>query len=555
MIRLLLTIGAATIAATTLIAFAPGDWTGDQRSLEIVYRDGAPVVYEVDASTRVLPTHVFGSTEISVELGDGFNASNTVEVAVIVEDADYSPGLGDLEVFLVDEMGSVEIVPVLTADDGRFNAARRPPVKAAVVLAVLGIAVVLWITEVVPLFVTSLGIPVVFTVAEVGTASDTLAPFFDPIIVLFFGGFLMAQAMRRVDLDHLLAVTIVDVAGRGPVRLYVALVALAAFMSMWMSNTAAVTVLIPIALAVTKPLESETYRKTVVLGIAYGATIGGVGSAIGTPANPIAITFIERLTGREISFVEWFAFGLPVVVLFLPLMAIYLWHIGNVDVDRSRFGHAAEVAGLQRAEAGGLTWPQMQVILVFATVMTLWLTQTMHGVNTGVIALGGALVLFVLGLLETDDLGHISWPTLLTFGGGLTLGSFMVRTGTSDWVVTRLAGIGEWPQFLAIAVVAVVALGLTTVASNTATAATLIPLAIPLAGLIGAEPVMLVVVIAVASSIDFALVIGTPPTMLAYDTKLFTAREILAKGIPLDLLGLAVVLVAVVPLWVLFGLV
>ncbi len=132
------------------------------------------------------------------------------------------------------------MVPVLQFEDGQFGASRRPADGSAVVLAILGAAIVLWVTEAVPLFVTSLAIPIVLAVAEVATAGDALAPFFDPIIVLFFGGFLMAQAMRRAGLDRLVAITIVDIAGRGAIRLYVALLALAAFLSMWMSNTAAV---------------------------------------------------------------------------------------------------------------------------------------------------------------------------------------------------------------------------------------------------------------------------------------------------------------------------
>ena len=187
--------------------------------------------------------------------------------------------------------------------------------------------------------------------------------------------------------------------------------------------------------------------------------------------------------------------------------------------------------------------------------MALWLSQSRHGVNTGIVALGGAVALFVLGRLEPDDLSEISWPTLLTFGGGLTLGTFMVTTGTSDWLVAQLTDVGSWPELMAVTAVAFAALALTTVASNTAAAATLIPLAIPLAGIIGVEPVLLVAVVAIATSVDFALVIGTPPTMLAYSTDLFSVREIFAKGAPLDIAGIALLVLLVVPIWRLIGVV
>ncbi len=261
------------------------------------------------------------------------------------------------------------------------------------------------------------------------------------------------------------------------------------------------------------------------------------------------------MIGRKvITFGEWFGFGLPMVITFLPIMAGYLWVVSGVQVSSERFEHAAAIADEQRSSAGPLTRPQVEVVAVFGAVMALWLTQSWHDLNTGIVALAGAIALFVLGRLETADLGRISWPTLLTFGGGLTLGRFMVTTGTSDWMVTRLDGLGDWPDLLAVLAVAIVALVLTTVASNTAAAATLIPLAVPLAGIIGVEPVLLVVVVAVASSVDFALVIGTPPTMLAYSTQLFTVREILRKGAPLDAVGIVLLVLVVVPIWRLLGL-
>ncbi len=547
----------AAAVALGLGWLAPDDWSTGPGMLEVDYLGdlGLTAPVEVGSTEPVEVVEDLGAVTISASAPAGLALDGSIEIVVDVDDPGRRPALGDVDVTIVTPDGSREIVPVYRADGGRFEASRQPADGSAVVLAILGAAIVLWVTEAVPLFVTSLAIPVALAVAEVGPARDTLAPFFDPIIVLFFAGFLMAEAMKRAGLDRLVAVTIVAVAGRGPVRLYLTLLALAAFLSMWMSNTAAVTVLLPIALAVTEPLDSLGYRKTVVLGIAYAATIGGVGSAIGTPANPLAISFIERLTGEEITFAEWFGFGLPMVVIFLPVMAAYLWAVARVELPTERFRRAAAVARDERRSAGRLDRAQVEVLSVFGAVMALWLSQSWHDVDTGIIALGGALVLFALGRIESSDLGRISWPTLLTFGGGLTLGTFMVTTGTSDWLVTRLSGVGTWPEILAVTAVAGVALGLTTVASNTAAAATLIPLAVPLAGIIGVEPILLVVVVAVASSVDFALVIGTPPTMLAYSTELFGVREILRTGSLLDVIGIALLVGAVVPLWQLFGLV
>jgi sodium-dependent dicarboxylate transporter 2/3/5 len=173
--------------------------------------------------------------------------------------------------------------------------------------------------------------------------------------------------------------------------------------------------------------------------------------------------------------------------------------------------------------------------------------------ETGIVALGGAVALAVLGRVLPEDLGRISWASLLTFGGGLALGFFVLSTGTSDWIATRLDGLAGIPAPIAILLVASVTLGLTMIASNTAAAAMLIPLAIPLAGITGVDPVLMVLVVAIASSIDFALVIGTPPTMLAYSTRLYTPAQIFRVGIVLDLVGILLLTFGMVWVWSLLG--
>lgn len=525
---------------------APDGWAAGPGSLEIVAGDSDLAVdVEVGSTEPVTVTH----GDLTVELPGGVPTDEAVEVLV----RNASGRTADTEVTLVLPDGTREVVPVLSSTGDEARALRRPPVDSGVAVALLAAVVVLWVSEVVPLHVTALGIPVVLATTGVQPADAALAPFFDPIIVLFFAGFLMARALAGTGLDRLAAAVVVARAGTSPARLLAAMIAASAFASMWMSNTAAVTVLLPVALAVTGPLEAPGYQRTVVLAIAYAATIGGVGSAIGTPANPLAIDFLDQFAGKEISFVEWFRFGVPLLVVFLPLMGLYLWWRGDVRVDPRRFDEARRVARQHQHDAGKLTGHQLQVLGVFGVVVCLWLTQQFHGFNTGIVALGGAVALMVLGRIETADLGRISWPTLLTFGGGLTLGTVLVTSGSADWVVTRLAAVDSWPQWLAVGAVASVALGVTTVASNTASAATLIPLAIPLAGLIDVDPVLLVVVVALASSVDFALVIGTPPTMLAYGTGLFRVRDILRRGILLDVLGLVLVVLVMPPIWDLLG--
>jgi sodium-dependent dicarboxylate transporter 2/3/5 len=480
----------------------------------------------------------------------------TAEIRTSEEGRTIRPALDLYRLAVRLPSGQVERVPIQGWDEKAqaLLATRRPPAGAGVVLGLLGLVVVLWVTEAVPLFVTSLLVPVVLVATGGATPGAALAPFFHPIIALFFGGFLMAEAMRRVGLDHRAAITLVARAGRSPATLFAALVGVSAFLSMWMSNTASTALLVPIALAVTQPIGHLGYRKATVLAIAYAATIGGVGSAIGTPANPLAIEFLRTFADRSISFAEWFAFGLPMVLLFLPLMGAYLWWRSDIRVDGPAFAAAREVAAAELRRLGRPTREQGLVLLVFVAVVLVWLTQTLHGLDTGIVAVAGVVALALLGRLDADDLGRISWSSLLTFGGGLALGLAMVDSGASDWMATRLAGLTGLPQWLGVAVVALVALALTTIASNTATAAMLVPLAIPLAGVLGVSPTLLVLVVAIASSVDFALVIGTPPTMIAYSTRLFRASEIFRLGLVLDLLGIALLLTAVAGIWSLLGL-
>ncbi len=541
----------ALVAATAAALAAPDPWPDGAGEIAVRYRGELVAAAPVTVGATDAVTVRGAGGVVALPGGLPTDAVVEVEVAITAGGATVRPGLDEVRVELTLPDGRRELIPALRWEHGTalLMAARRPPVDAAVVLGLLGLVVVLWVSEAVPLFVTSLAIPVVLVVAGVGDAQEALAPFFHPIIALFFGGFLMAEAMRRVDLDHLAAVTIIARAGHSPVTLFAAMLGVAAFLSMWMSNTAATAVLVPIAIAVTAPLGHPGYRKAVVLGIAYAATIGGVGSAIGTPANPLAIEFLGAYAGRSVTFAGWFAIGLPMVVLFLPLMGVYLWRRSAVQVDPARFAATRRLAAEELERHGPPTRDQATVLAVFAGVVAVWLTQTWHGLDTGIVAVGGAVALAALGKVLPDDLGRISWASLLTFGGGLALGLSLVQTGTSDWVATRLDGLSGVPPLVGTATVALLALALTTVASNTATAAMLIPLAIPLAGVIGVDPVLLVLVVAIASSVDFALVIGTPPTMIAYSTHLYTSREIFRTGIALDVAGVALLVTAVVGIW------
>jgi sodium-dependent dicarboxylate transporter 2/3/5 len=556
-VRRTLAFAAALVAAVAGFAVAPAAWPAGPATLEVRYQDAvqASIPVEIGSAEEVRSAVDGDRLTGTISLPDGAPPDAPLQVVFSVAPGGRLPELHELTLELTLADGRVEPVPIVRSDPeaGTVEGLRRPPVGSAAALGLLGAVVVLWVTEAVPLFVTSLAIPVVLVATGVGDAEEALAPFFHPIIALFFAGFLMAEAMRRTGIDHLAAISLVARAGRSPVSLFLALVGVSAFLSMWMSNTAAATIVLPIALAVTEPMRSIGYRRAVVLGIAYAATVGGLGSAIGTPANPLAIAYLEDFVGREITFVDWFAVGLPMMLLFLPIMVGYLWWRMRARPAAEHFAEARRVARAELTQAGRPSRDQLVVLAVFGAVVLTWLTESFHGLETGIVALGGAVALFVLRRILPEDLGNISWSSLLTFGGGLTLGFFLLSTGTSDWIATRLTGLSAIPPPLAIGAVATLTLGLTMVASNTAAAAMLVPLAIPLAAITGVDPVAMVLVVAIASSIDFALVIGTPPTLLAYSTRLYTPAQIFRVGIILDLVGIVLLSVGVVWIWQLLG--
>jgi sodium-dependent dicarboxylate transporter 2/3/5 len=551
----------AVIAGWLLSLLAPADWEPGQGSATLSYLGNA-VISEpiaIGPTDEISISGSDGAIEIVLTFPNGVPVDSEVVATVAVTNNGEAirPDVTAITITVTLSDDADELIPILGWDEveQHLQALRRPPVDSAFVLGLLGFVVVLWVSEAVPLFVTSLLIPVVLVFGGIATAADATTPFFNPIIVLFFAGFLMAEAMQRCGLDHYIAVSITARAGRRAFGLFMTMLTVTAVLSMFMSNTAAVALLIPIAIAVTAPLADTGFRRALILGIAYAGTIGGVGSAIGTPANQLAIEFLDGFGGRTISFVEWFAFGLPMVVIFVPIMAAYLWKRSKVSVDAERLVEAATIAEEERRALGRPTRDQLVVLIVFGGVVAGWMTQTIHGVHAGIVALAGAVVLFILGRLIPEDLGNISWEALLTFGGGLTLGLYLVRTGTSDYLATRLTALVDVPDVLAVLAVAMITLLLTTVASNTASAAILIPLAIPLSGVLGVSTTGLVIVVAIASSVDFALVVGTPPTMIAYSTGLYNAGEIFRKGILLDLVGIVLLVFVVTRIWEVFGII
>ncbi|MCE7733687.1 MAG: DASS family sodium-coupled anion symporter [Candidatus Heimdallarchaeota archaeon] len=402
----------------------------------------------------------------------------------------------------------------------------------------------LWLTELVPLAATSLMIPVVLVLWNEETAANALSQFSAPIIFLFLAGFLMAEAMKRSKLDIYISYKIFAMIPPNGKILMFSMMCLSAVFSMFMSNTASTAILIPITLQLLKGvnIENAQYKKAVILGIAYAAAIGGVGSMIGTPPNIIAVEMLHQFDPSiEISFVDWFLFGLPIVIIMLPITFTYLWYVYKPVVDEERLKEAKVFVKIRLEEEHRFTFDQVVVTSIFVLIFGLWLTSNIHGISAGIIALLGAVLLFFSGQLKESDLRRINWNALLTFGGGLTLGAMIINTGLADYIGSKAGFISPLPKILIIFCIGAITLIMTAFASNTASAVILIPIVMPLSYVLGLSPILLAIIVATTASIDFAIVVGTPPTMMAYSTKLYSTEEIFRIGVVLDIIGLFVV--------------
>jgi sodium-dependent dicarboxylate transporter 2/3/5 len=335
----------------------------------------------------------------------------------------------------------------------------------AVVAATLATVVILWISEVIPLFVSALiGSFLLLAIGDF-SAETVFQPYFDPVIVLFFGGFILAQGMQKYRLDYRIAHEILKRMGDRPPVFVLGLMLVTAFLSMWMSNTASAAIMIPISIIVLKENGlfhgHSRFARGVVLAVAYAATIGGIGSLVGSPPNAIAAKYLHE-SNVTLDFVEWMLKALPFVVLALLFTWLLLSLFNKPEIDRIRFTYHERK--LDRS--------QKLISIIFLITVAGWLTTKFTGLSAAAVALVPVIGLFALKLLEVGDLAKISWSTLLLFGGGLSLGSAVNEVGIDSWlaglVQDSITGI---PLFAVLLMLVFFGIGVTMVASNTASAA------------------------------------------------------------------------------------
>lgn len=420
----------------------------------------------------------------------------------------------------------------------------EPQLRMALVLLVL--AAGLWITESIPLAATSLLIALLQPLWGIQSFSDALAPFFSPVVVLLLGGFLLAIAVDRHNLDERIGEALLKRLGTKPHWIVLGLMLGTALLSMWISNTAAAALMITIAIPVANRVNDPKgkLQKIMILAVAYAATLGGFMTLIGSPPNAMAAAFLVLPpASTPISFLGWSLFTLPMAFLLIFITWGVLFARFRTEV---KFIPPVETSTKQR----NLTGQQKGTLVIFLLAVILWLTEPFHPLSSSMVAVAVAILLFVVGLLKKEDVKKADWNTLLLFGGGLSLGAALSVSGLADVITNGILTLVPVLGYVGIVILlAVSALLFSMVASNTASASIFIPISISVAVAIGADPVIFAILIAISCSIDFMLPIGTPPNAIAYSTERVTMKDMITTGFALNLLSLLIVLLFVFYIW------
>lgn len=413
-------------------------------------------------------------------------------------------------------------------------------------LSILVFAAVLWLTEAIHLSITAILIPVLAVFFGVFETKAAMSNFANPIIYLFFGGFVLAAALHHQKIDTLIAQKVL-LASKGKLSIAcMMLFGVTALLSMWISNTATAAMMLPLALGILQQLDRESQHNTYVfmlLGIAYSANIGGIGTLVGSPPNAIAAA------QAGLSFSDWLEFGLLTVALMLPtmLIALYLYFKPDLSVECK-----LDIEDQKLSFQGKLT------LLIFLATVCCWifskpLSEALGGISQfdTIVALSAVVLLAGLGLVGWKKIEKTTdWGVLILFGGGLTLSAVLKATGTSVFLAHWMTDIfGSTHMSLFVFAVIFFVVMLTEFASNTASAALLVPVFAAIAEALGLSPVMLSVLIGISASCAFMLPVATPPNAIVYGSGYIKQSEMMRVGVIINFISMLVLYIIAHTFW------
>ncbi len=425
-----------------------------------------------------------------------------------------------------------------------------------------GVAVllaVLWICESVPIPVTALLPLVLFPMLGLGDMRETAAPYAHPIVFLFMGGFIIALAMQRCQLHRRIAINLLGTMGTQPRRIVAGFLLVSGLLSMWVSNTATALMMLPIALSVVKLIPAgsrgaDSFSTAVVLSVAYGATTGGMGTLIGTPPNALLAAYVSEVYQTEIGFGQWMLLGVPIVAITLPVVYFVLTRISFKLGDGELPGFEALLAQ-EQARLGRFSRTEKIVTAVFACTALGWIGQPMLArvaplITDTTIGMTGALLLFFIPtgarrgefVMDWPTANRLPWAVLLIFGGGLSLADNIEKHGLSRYLGERCDALQGVPMLLTLTVICFGILMLTELTSNTATAATFLPIAGAVGLSFGQNPLLFLIPVALAANCSYMMPVGTPPNAIVFGSGHVTLPQMAKAGMWMNLLLVPIII-------------
>ncbi|MDH5526016.1 MAG: SLC13 family permease [Nitrospirota bacterium] len=439
-----------------------------------------------------------------------------------------------------------------------------------------------WITEAVPIYVTGLVPLVAFPMLHILKAGEMASAYGHYLIYLFMGGFMLARAIERWNLHERIALQIVSKVGTSPRRLILGMMVATAFLSMWISNTATALIMLPIGLAIlneaaliggTRVEDDPDLLRTataMMLGVAYAANIGGMGTLVGTAPNVVFVGQLGQIfpDAPEISFLDWMQVALPLVLVFIPLTFFYLTRVA-FPIHRSELPGGRTVIATKLAELPPLKGPELRVAWVFLAAALLWIFRktidlgfaSIPGwadllsvgawVNDATVAVLAALALFVIPsgtptqgentgnrrLLDWETASTIPWGLLVLFGGGLALAAGVGKTGLSEWIGGAFSGLSTLPLVFTVLMICLLVTFLTEITSNTAITTLFMPVLAAVAVSVGENPILFMLPAALSASCAFMMPVATPPNAIVFGSGYVRIRQMAMAGLSLNLIG------------------
>lgn len=430
---------------------------------------------------------------------------------------------------------------------GLFHSGSTAPI--AWTAGVTTLTALWWIFEPIPIPATSL-IPIgVLPLVGVLNHQEVGAAYGNKLILLLLGGFMLSSAMAKSGAHRRIALTMVSLfGGFGGRGLVFGFMAASAVLSMWISNMATTLMLLPIAMAVLEKVTDPRLRTALLLGIAYAASVGGVGTPVGTPPNLIFLENYRLITGTEPTFLKWMTWTLPVVLVMLPLVGFWLTRRLQTDTR------------IEMPEVGRWRPEEVRTLIVFAVTAFLWITRkepfggwselaNLPSASDASVSLVAVVAMFLIPngkgerLLDWDTAGKIPWGILLLFGAGMVIAEAFKSSGLSESLGSVLSGLGQLPTLVMIASMCLAITFLTEVTSNTATTTLLMPILGAAAVSSGIEPKIIMVPATISASFAFMLPAATGPNAVVFGSEQLKVRDMAREGVVLNLIGVVVVTV------------